>query len=94
MMGVEDTGLTIRAIKKGKVKIKKDGSRVIYIYPSGTRERGEKRIRNAEIAFINEFGKKGQKARPFVRTANEKSAEATTQAAADVYDRFLKSKNL
>lgn len=93
VMGVEDTGLTLHSIKKGKVKLKK-GVRVIYVTPTGTRKRGKKRVRNAEIAFVNEFGKEKQKARPFIRTANEKSAEATTQAAADVYDRFLKSKNL
>ena len=92
-MGVADTGLTLRSIKKGKVKVKK-GVRVLYITPTGTRGRGAKRIRNAEIAFVNEYGKKGQKARPFIRLANEKSAQAATQAAADVYDRFLQSKNL
>ena len=95
VMGVHapNSGLTIRSIKKGKVKLKK-GVRVIYVTPTGTRKRGKKRVRNAEIAFVNEYGKKRQKARPFIRTANEKSAEATTQAAMDVYDRFLKSKNL
>lgn len=93
VMGVDQTGLTIRSIKKGKVKVKK-GVRVIYITPTGTRKRGEKRVRNAEIAFVNEYGKKKQKARPFIRTANEKSAQAATEAAAAVYDRYLKSKNL
>lgn len=92
-MGVVDTGLTLRSIKKGKVKVKK-GVRSIFITPSGTRKRGKKRVRNAEIAFINEFGKKKQKARPFIRTANEMSAQATTQAAADVLDRYYTSKNL
>ena len=92
-MGVEQTGLTVRSIKKGKVKVKK-GVRVIHITPTGTRKRGKKRVRNAEIAFVNECGKKNQKARPFIRTANEKSAEATTQAGMAVYDRFMKSKNL
>lgn len=95
VMGVKDpkSGLTIRSIKKGKVKVKK-GVRVIYVTPSGTRKRGKKRVRNAEIAFINEYGKKNQKARPFIRTANEKSAKETTDAAAAVYGRWLQSKNL
>ena len=94
-MGVHapGSGLVIKSIKKGKVKVKK-GVRVIHITPTGTRKRGKKRVRNAEIAFVNEYGKKNQKARPFIRTANEKSAEATTQAGMAVYDRFLKSKNL
>ena len=92
-MGVADTGLTLRSIKKGKVKLKK-GVRVLYITPTGTRGRGKTRVRNAEIAFVNEYGKRGQKARPFIQLANEKSAQAATQAAAEVYDRFLKSKDL
>lgn len=91
--GVQDTGLVISSIKKGKPKRKK-GVRVIYITPSGTRRRGKQTVRNAEIAFINEYGTKRQRARPFVRDANEASAEATTQAGFEVYDKWLKSKNL
>ena len=95
IMGVHapGSGLTIRSIKKGRVKVKK-GVRTIYVTPTGSRKRGNKRVRNAEIAFINEYGKKNQKARPFIRTANEKSAEKTTQAAFEVYDRWLRSKDL
>ena len=83
-------------IKPGRPKIRK-GVPVIYVTPTGTRLRGKenpKRVRNAEIAFVNEFGRKDQKARPFIRTANEASAEATTRAGLEVYDRWLKSKNL
>ena len=90
---VEDTGLVLRSIKKGRVKVKK-GRRVLYITPTGSRKRGRKRVRNAEIAFVNEFGKRGQKARPFVRTGNESSARRATEAGMEVYDRWLKSNNL
>lgn len=48
--------------------------------------------RIAEIAFINEFGKTNQPARPFILAANEESASEATKQAADVYDKFLKSK--
>ena len=48
--------------------------------------------RVAEIAFINEFGKKNQPARPFISQANESNAGAAVDAAADVYDRYLSSK--
>ena len=90
------------SLKKSKVKIRrKDKVRVIYITPTGTRRRGGKRrwsapitTRNAEILFINEYGKKGQKARPAIRDANEKSANRATEAALEVYDRWLKSKDL
>lgn len=90
---VRKTGMTIKSIKKGKVKLRK-GQRVLYVTPTGTRKRGKKRVRNAEIAFINEYGKKGQKARPFVRDGNEATAGASTQAGLEVYDRWLRSKNL
>lgn len=92
-MGVEDTGITLQKLKKGRIKLRK-GQRVLYITPTGSRKRGKTRTRNAEIAFINEFGKKGQKARPFIKLGNEKSAEAATAAGFRVYDRWLKSKNL
>lgn len=99
-MGVKRTELTINSIKKTKVKVK-NGKRVIYIYPQGTRIRGDGkdgkpvRVRNAEIAFINEYGtRRRQPARPFVLTGNETSAEATTQAQAAVYNRWLESKGL
>lgn len=63
----------------------------MYVYPQGTNERGN---RNAEVAFINEFGKHGQPARPFIKTANEEAADTAVEAAAKVYDKYLKSKNL
>lgn len=50
--------------------------------------------RIAEIAFINEFGKQGQPARPFIQTANEEKAKEAVAAEAKVYDDFLKSKGL
>lgn len=93
-MGVHRTGLTLSKIRKTKVKRTKGGGRAIYVYPHGSRKRGEKSTRNAEIAFVNEFGKRGQRARPFIHTANERSAEKTTKAAFVIYDRWLKSKNL
>jgi HK97 gp10 family phage protein len=90
-MGVYDTGETLRSISHGKMKRTNDGGRAMYVYPQGTDENG---IRNAEVAFINEFGKHGQTARPFIRTANEEAADPAVEAAAKVYDKFLKSKNL
>lgn len=82
------------SIKKSKVKSTRDGSRVIYVSPTGSRMRGNKRTRNAEILFVNEFGKRGVKARPAVKEANEEAADAIAKAKFDVYDKWLKSKNL
>lgn len=94
--GIYETGKTFASVKKGKVKIRK-GQRVIYITPAGSRSRGKEKIsrtRNAEILFVNEFGRRGQKARPAVRDANEASAQEATAAVAAVLDRYLQSKNL
>ena len=87
------TGLTARSIQKGKVKVK-DGQRVLYITPTGSRKRGKTVTRNAEIAFENEFGTKTIQARNFLRKANEKSADAAVAAEYEVYNRFLTEKGL
>jgi HK97 gp10 family phage protein len=88
--GVHRTGVTLGAIKRTKPKKAKDG-RGLYVYPQGRNADGN---RNAEVAFINEFGKRGQAARPFVNDGNESSATETTEAARKIYDNWLKSKNL
>lgn len=92
--GVEDTGLMIDKIKKTGVKFRKDGSYVIHVYPQGKRKRGNLSTPNTEIGFENEFGKKGQEARPWMQTANERCAEETTAAGAAVLDEWYKSLDL
>ena len=51
-------------------------------------------LHSSEIAFIGEYGTKKVRARPFMREAVEATAEQAEQAALQVYDRWLKSKNL
>lgn len=92
--GTVDTGQMAASIKKGAIKKLKSGDRCIYVGPSGTRTRDGITTRNAEIAFINEFGKHGQPARPFINTANERYADKAVDAAFKIYDRYLTSKNL
>lgn len=92
-MGVVDTGLTAASIQKGKQK-KTNSGRSIYVYPKDSRTRNGRKTQNAEIAFINEFGKRGQPARPFIKAANEEKAGAAVEAAEKIYDDYLKSKNL
>ena len=41
------------------------------------------------IAFVNEFGKTNQPARPFIRDANEESADAIAEAEARVFHEHL-----
>ena len=98
LVGDYVTGTTALSIKKGKIKLK-NGQRVLYVTPTGTRKRGKRKIsktRNAEIAFINEYGYPGRRipARPFIRTANERTAAQQEKAALKAYDDYLKSKGL
>jgi len=48
-----------------------DGGGYCEVTFSGSRRRGNTTTRNSEIAFINEYGKEGQAARPFIRQAGE-----------------------
>lgn len=84
------TGTTAGAVKRTKIKSGKDG-RHLSIYPHGTNSDGN---RNAEVAFINEFGKKNQPARPAIDKANQSKAEQALGGAAKVYNDFVDSKNL
>lgn len=93
-MGIVDTGQTAASLQLSDVKRGTDGVMSLYISPQGSRTRGNTTTRNAEILFINEFGKHGQPARPAVQTACEKYAEKVVDAELDVYDRFLSSLNL
>ena len=85
LSGKYSTGETAQSISYDKKLKKTSDGRAIYVYPKGTRRHGNKR-RAAEVAFVDEFGKQGQ-------PANEKAADPATDAAARVYDGFLKSKN-
>ena len=87
--------ISSRSIKKGKVKKDKDG-RSLSVYPQGTRKRGGQTTRNAEIAFINEYGAPGRHiaARPAIDAANKKKEEEAVAAGERVYNQFLDSRNL
>ena len=95
LTGPHATGATARSIKKGKPKLR-DGRRVVYVTPTGSRKHsdGAKPTRNAEVAFVGEYGTKEIPARNFIRTANETCADAATAAEFEVYSRYLESKGL
>ena len=70
-MGVRDPESSVHildTIKPTKAKISDRGGYEDITF-SGSRQRGNTRTRNAEIAFINEYGKRGQPARPFIGKA-------------------------
>lgn len=87
--------ISAKSIKKGKVKKTKDGH-YITISPQGTRKRRGRSTRNAEIAFINEYGAPGRHiaARPAIDTANKKKEGEAVDAGERVYNAYLDSKNL
>lgn len=94
LVGPYAKGDTEKSIKKGKPKLR-GGHRVLYVTPTGSRKRGRaKAVRNAEVAFINEYGTRKIPARNFIRTANESCADAATAAEFEVYSRYLEEKGL
>lgn len=56
---------------------------------SGSRTRHGNNTRNAEIAFINEYGKRNQQARPFIGEAMNKKAKEIVQAGADIVTEWM-----
>lgn len=87
--GEYSDGDIVRSIKRTKArKTKKEP--VVYVRFTG-KQHGN---RNAEVAFINEYGKKSQPARPFIKTAIKGSEERAANAARKVLDEYLRKKNL
>lgn len=93
--GPYSEGISADCIKKTAVQLSLDGHSV-SIYPQGTRKRGEQKIRNGEIAFINEYGalSRGIAARPAISTATAKKEREAVEAGEKVYHAYLDSKNL
>lgn len=82
-MGVRDPGSDVHIldrIKPGKAKKTQSGGYKPISF-SGSRSRNGIRTRNAEIAFVNEYGKRGQAARPFIGTAMTQNEDAITAPA-------------
>ena len=92
-MGVRDPDSSVHildTIKPVKAKEDKSGGHQDTTF-SGKRTRHGKQIRNAEIAFINEFGKTGQPARPFIGTGMAKNEEAITDPGAKVIGDWIEN---
>ena len=92
-IGLVDTGQLLESITvASKIKSKKN-SKSIEIYPKGTRNNG---VRNDEVAFVYEFGAPSRDitAWQWMRNANEQIKDVACEAAEEVYDNYLRSKNL
>ena len=82
------------SIGKSRPKTRRGGGRVIYVTAKGSRKRGKKTTRNAEILFVNEFGKRNQKGRPAIRDSTEQAADAVVEAERKVWDEHLTAHHL
>lgn len=70
-------------IKKNKPK-RTDYGGSARISFSGIRKRGGKRVSNGYIAFVQEYGKRNQQAKPFVHEAIDKNSKRMVKEAADI----------
>ena len=84
--GVRDPESNVHVLDKIKINKPKKTETGGYadVTFSGSRTRHGDQTRNAEIAFINEYGKRSQQARPFVGEAMEKNADKIMKAGAEV----------
>ena len=86
-MGVRDPESDVHIldkIKKASKAKKTDSGGYLNISFSGSRRRGKTSTRNAEIAFVNEYGKRGQPARPFIGKAMTQYEKQITAPAEKV----------
>ena len=83
-MKLVDTGDMMKSIKGDKIKKDKDGNSYIDVYPKGKDRKG---VRNAEKAFIAEYGTSKIPARPWMRTANEKCSDEITETEKEIWDK-------
>ena len=85
-MGVRDPESDVHIldkIKRKKPKVTKDGGYSMITF-TGKRRRGKKDTRNAEIAFVNEYGSRKVKARPFIGTAITRAEDKIVRPGIDV----------
>ena len=82
MYGIYDRGTTRRSIKRGVVKYSKGGY-YVEVWPAGIRHKDYDHLaktRNAEVAFIAEYGTSKIQARPFMSTAVKYAADEVQEA--------------
>lgn len=92
-MGVRDPESDVHILDKIKPRKAKKTEYGGYemISFTGTRTRGKTKTRNAEIAFVNEYGKRGQPARPFIGTAMNRGADQIQDQAEKVIGDWIQT---
>ena len=92
-LGVRDPDSDVHILDKittAKPKLSESGGSQDITF-SGSRRRGSKSTRNAEIAFINEYGKRGQSQRPFIGKAMNESEEKIAAAGGEVLGAWIEN---
>lgn len=92
-MGVRDPESDVHIldkIKTNKAKQTQSGGYETITF-SGSRKRGNTETRNAAIAFINEYGKRGQRARPFIGTAMKQNEDAILAPAEKIIGDWIEN---
>lgn len=94
-MGIRDSKSSVHVLDSFKInapKLKDDGGSIDITF-SGSRTRGNTNTRNAEIAFINEYGanNKGIPARPFISTALAEAGDDINDAGADIIHNWIEN---
>lgn len=85
-MGVRDPDSDVHILDNlalAKAKLSTSGGTQDVTF-RGTRTRGDTKTRNAEIAFINEYGTRDQPARPFIGRTMAQNDEQIADAGGDV----------
>lgn len=79
-------GGVANSVTVGKPVITYDGGEIEVAF-KGTQHGN----RLAEIAFVNQYGARGNPGRPFIDIANARGEEAAAEAAADIHEKWLDS---
>ena len=92
-MGIKDPDSNVHILDtiKAKKPKKTDAGGYADITFEGSRQRGRTRTRNAEIAFVNEYGKRNQAARPFIGTAMTQNEEAIAAPGAETIGDWIET---
>lgn len=82
-------GDTAKSVHKWKARMYRNGPQV-RIQFKGMQHRN----RNAEVAFVNEYGKKSQPARPFIKKSIKETLTPAADEARKILNDYISSKNL
>lgn len=95
-MGIYDQDSESRhavdSIALTKPKLTEDGGVVSVTFKGKRTDKNHKTpVRNAEIMFINHYGKRGQSPRPFAEVSIAKDSERAVEASQATFDRWQKN---